>query len=58
MQEQLVAVHLSGIIDMDYLKKCDATNCKVLVGFLVYLSTEMNDHKNGNFVIPGFEITF
>ncbi|CAB4025630.1 Hypothetical predicted protein [Paramuricea clavata] len=30
MQEQLVAVHLSGIIDMDYLKKCDATNCKVL----------------------------
>ena len=29
-------VHLSGIIDMDYLKKCDATNCKVLVCFFVY----------------------
>ena len=29
-EEQLVTVHLSGIIDMDYLKKCDASNCKVL----------------------------
>ncbi len=33
LQEQLIAVHLSGIIDMDYLKKCDAANCKVLVSF-------------------------
>ena len=31
-----MVVHLSGIIDMDYLKKCDATNCKVLVS-LIYL---------------------
>ena len=32
----MAVVHLSGIIDMDYLKKCDATNCKVLVCFFVY----------------------
>ena len=30
-QEQLVVVHLSGIIDTEYLKKCDPTNCKILV---------------------------
>ena len=30
-QEQLVVVHLSGIIDTEYLKKCDSTNCKILV---------------------------
>ncbi|XP_046840379.1 general transcription factor 3C polypeptide 6-like isoform X2 [Xenia sp. Carnegie-2017] len=29
-EEQLVVVHLSGIIDTDYLKKCDPSNCKIL----------------------------
>ncbi|XP_028410793.1 general transcription factor 3C polypeptide 6-like [Dendronephthya gigantea] len=29
-EEQLVVVHLSGIIDNEYLKKCNAANCKVL----------------------------